>query len=860
MTTKENAMILLATQMKIDASVLQDISHMEIEIRVVPEGGQLLTLLGQKQDEIVMVLLDTDMPDMPGMEVLAIMKERGFTDDIPVIMVSSRGSADWSDKASELGAFSCFSYPTEKENMKSSIANMLRFFWRQKNTMHVIREQNEKLTEEKNRIQNQDELTGCLSFSGFKETARRLIIENPEIPYEIWYCDVKQFKLINNAFGYENGDYMLKWWFCSVAECLDDKEAIGRMSGDKMLVLAYTKEGEELGDQFNKVNAEIDHILSSQGSSYEVDMASGVYLTKPQERLAPDVNHMVDMANVAQRSIKKQKGRNFVVYSEDLWEQKQRAARINQELKGAMERGEISIWLQPQYNYATGEMVGAEALCRWIHPELGFISPGEFIPALEEAGQIPLLDKFVWEEACRYIRKWMEENPDITIALSVNVSRMDIQEPGFLQYMENLLEKYQMSPKMLCLEITESAYIDEPEQLIAVVKKLQGMGFTVEMDDFGSGYSSLNMLKEVPVDVLKLDMKFLSKSGSRSKGGNILSSVIRLSHSLELPVIAEGVETMEQANFLKNMGCNLMQGYWFAKPLPVPEFEKLLKAEMLGEMPRSFKGSGISKLDEVMDSESNSSFIFDSCIGGAMLLECAGKFVDAVMVNDAFYETAGITRKAFEQCRRDILSHMEEKDGKRFLETLATAIKEGIAICEGFRLKNGRILTARYRCVSSGERSSVVFALIEDVTKNYELQEKLNKITEDYYSHMELMPGGFFRYGADGEQKFTFISKSMLDMLGYTREEFMEKFNGSFQEMVYEEDRQRVMRELDLEIKNGVDTCCEYRIEKADGTLKWVYDVGRLIVDEDGQRWYYVVITDIDEHKEILQEQLWSKE
>lgn len=125
---------------------------------------------------------------------------------------------------------------------------------------------------------------------------------------------------------------------------------------------------------------------------------------------------------------------------------------------------------------------------------------------------------------------------------------------------------------------------------------------------------------------------------------------------------------------------------------------------------------------------------------------------------------------------------------------------------------------------------------------------------------MELMPGGFFRYGADGEQKFTFISKSMLDMLGYTREEFMEKFNGSFQEMVYEEDRQRVMRELDLEIKNGVDTCCEYRIEKADGTLKWVYDVGRLIVDEDGQRWYYVVITDIDEHKEILQEQLWSKE
>lgn len=148
---------------------------------------------------------------------------------------------------------------------------------------------------------------------------------------------------------------------------------------------------------------------------------------------------------------------------------------------------------------------------------------------------------------------------------------------------------------------------------------------------------------------------------------------------------------------------------------------------------------------------------------------------------------------------------------------------------------------------------------MEDITETYELQQKLNKVTEEYYSHMELMPGGFLRYDADGKQQFTFVSSSMLDMLGYTLDEFMTKFNGCFPEMVYAEDRERVERELENEISAGRGTCCEYRIEKADGTLKWVYDVGRLVVDEEGHRWYYVVITDIDEHKDILREQLWKR-
>lgn len=854
MDTKENSIILIATTMEIDDDIIQDVFALGAEIVVIPDGYRAVELLEQRYDEVAAVLLDAAAF---GMEALSEINERGWVDDIPVIMMLEEEFGEVMDRAYEMGALDSVSYALGKNGIKNRIVNVLRFFHRQKNAMNLAIEQNIKLSEEKYRMLKQDSLTGCLNFTGFKEEAAALLRQNPQIPYEIWYCDIKQFKLINDAFGYESGDRVLKWWFHAVAECLDEKEAIGRVSEDKMVILAYEKNEGKVGEHFRKVDEELDDFLQEIGISYEVEIAAGIYKTKPEERTQPDVNHMVDMANVAQKNVKGQKGRSLSVYSEELWEKQQRTAQINRELKGAIERREIAIWLQPQYNYATGELVGAEVLCRWIHPELGFISPGEFIPVLEKAGQIPILDRFVWEEACRHIKKWMEEDSGIHIALSVNVSRMDIREAGFLQHMQGLLDKYDLLPEMLRLEITESAYIDEPEQLIEVVKKLRNMGFTVEMDDFGSGYSSLNMLKEVPVDVVKLDMKFLSQGGNRSKGGNILSSVVRLSHNLELPVIAEGVETAEQANFLKNLGCNLMQGYWFAKPLPVLEFEKLLRSQMIGELPAGFTETEIRDLDEIMDAESNSSFIFDSCIGGAMLLECAGDFVDAVMVNDAFYETTGITREGFGRYRKNLLLHMSEEEREQFRGAIKAAVADGVSVNDNYTLKNGRVLRTRYRCISSGVHGDIIFVLLEDVTANHELQEKLDRVTEDYYSQMELMPGGFFRYNADGEQNFTFVSNNMLEMLGYTLDGFLEKFNGCFPDMVYEEDRERIMKELDAEITGGVDTYCEYRIERADGTLKWVYNVGRLIVDEDGKRWYYVVITDIDAHRELLRKQLW---
>ena len=222
----------------------------------------------------------------------------------------------------------------------------------------------------------------------------------------------------------------------------------------------------------------------------------------------------------------------------------------------------------------TGRITGEEALCRWSHEELGWLYPPAFIETLEESGMIYDLDCFVWERVCQDLQRWKAQG--YRRSVSVNVSRCDIREdrdiPGLFR---SLAQAYGLKPDQLRIEITETAFVGNPADLISMTRKLQEYGFTVEMDDFGSGHSSLHMLKEVPVDRIKLDLHFLTESGDPVKGRTIISHIIRMVNDLGMKMIAEGVETEEQAAFLRNEGCSEMQGFHFYKPMPVEEFEKI---------------------------------------------------------------------------------------------------------------------------------------------------------------------------------------------------------------------------------------------------------------------------------------------
>ncbi|MEA4912479.1 MAG: EAL domain-containing protein, partial [Oscillospiraceae bacterium] len=271
-------------------------------------------------------------------------------------------------------------------------------------------------------------------------------------------------------------------------------------------------------------------------------------------------------------------------YSEAMREKMLREQELTEDMEPALQSGQFEVWFQPQFDYQNGKMSGAEALVRWNHPKRGLISPGEFISLFEKNGRIYELDKYVWEASCRQVSAWRDKNY-APLTVSVNVSRIDLYDPQLVDHLVSLVQSYALAPERLHLEITESAYMDNPEQLIDVVCRLHDAGFVVEMDDFGSGYSSLNTLKDVPVDVLKLDVKFLSASISDARSSSILGSVIRMASAIDLRVIAEGVEDVMHAQLLHELGCRFMQGYYFSKPLRPAEMEKMLENATANEAP-----------------------------------------------------------------------------------------------------------------------------------------------------------------------------------------------------------------------------------------------------------------------------------
>jgi EAL domain-containing protein (putative c-di-GMP-specific phosphodiesterase class I) len=283
----------------------------------------------------------------------------------------------------------------------------------------------------------------------------------------------------------------------------------------------------------------------------------------------------IDRAKTACDRIRGDFSRHIAYYNNDFYEKAKYQERLINDIDDAIKNKDLKVYYQPKYSIQgdTPVLRSAEALIRWQHPELGMISPGDFIPLFESNGLIQKLDRYVWKEAAFQVGKWKKEN-GVSVPVSVNVSRMDIYYPKLRDEFIELLEINGLDKNELMLEITESAYADNAEQLVTVIEKLRIDGFLIEMDDFGSGYSSLNMLTTIPIDALKMDMKFIRNMQKDEKSMKLVELVIDIAKFLGIPVIAEGVETEEQLMLLKERGCDIVQGYYFSKPVPPEEFTK----------------------------------------------------------------------------------------------------------------------------------------------------------------------------------------------------------------------------------------------------------------------------------------------
>ncbi len=411
-----------------------------------------------------------------------------------------------------------------------------------------------------------DSLTGLYTREYLYQNISEISQSFRERQYLIIFVDIKNFKIVNDVFGNEFGDYTLQCIAEWVRKDMSEYCRYGRLIGDTFGVCIPASEfsPEELEETLS------NFIIRKENTTYQLLIHLGVYKIQPDD---DDVSVMFDRAHLALSTIQDEYKTHIAYYNKEIREKLLWNQKISSQLGEAIRTREVRPYLQPIAD-RQGNIVGAEALARWIHPEHGFMSPALFIPVFEKNGMIAEVDKHIWRCACEILSRWHKGNRNLFI--SVNISPKDFYFIDVITEIKNLVNEFQIPPALLRIEITETVMMSEAEDRMQILEDFRKSGFIVEMDDFGSGYSSLNMLKDMPVDVLKIDMKFLGKTGDADKAKTIVKNIIHLSEELGISALTEGVETKEQYQILSQMGCSLFQGYYFAKPLPLEDFEKLL--------------------------------------------------------------------------------------------------------------------------------------------------------------------------------------------------------------------------------------------------------------------------------------------
>lgn len=544
--------ILIVEDNEINRAMLYEILAGEYKVLEAENGQAALDILEQYRDNIMLILLDVMMPVMDGYTFLKKIKEDAELALIPVIVMTQGDSEEDEVKALSNGATDFVPKPYRPQVIRHRVASIIKL----RETAAIVN------------LLQYDRLTEFYSKEFFYQKVREQLQRDTEKEYTLVCSNIENFKLYNDSFGVTAGDHLLQKVARLTREKFGEDVVYGRFGADRFLFLMERAHEQEEREAFPE-----GYISKIK----DVVLKWGVY-----EILDPTVpvEQMCDRALLAADLIKGQYNQHVAVYDNALRGKMLREKAITDCMEAALAQGQFTVYFQPKYSLSSESMAGAEALVRWIHPEWGFMSPGEFIPLFEKNGFISRLDQYIWEQVCMCLKEWNEKEY-VSLPVSVNVSRIDFYQIGLVDTLESIVKKYDINPSSLHLEVTESAYSEDPVQIINTVNELRERGFIIELDDFGSGYSSLNMFNQMKMDILKLDMKFIQNEMAKPVDQSILNYIIGMSHGLGLSVVAEGVETKEQLERLREIECDYVQGYYFAKPMPKNEYESLLKAQPL---------------------------------------------------------------------------------------------------------------------------------------------------------------------------------------------------------------------------------------------------------------------------------------
>ncbi len=430
--------------------------------------------------------------------------------------------------------------------------------------------QSGKTLEIVDKIVNLDDLTGLYNLKRFNEIASNLIKKNHEKQFAVVYSDINNFKFVNDAFGFLEGDRILKEFANTLLDDHDNMSVVGRINSDKFIALYPYTSSQKLKERVMAINHSFKRSQQEIMPTGNINIISGACIVNPY---TGGVTAAIDNANIARKSIKAAGKTDFVLYNDYLESQIFKEMDITTNMVQALDDHEFRIFLQPKISFKDSTLIGAEALVRWFRADGTIVSPGEFIPVFEKNGFITSLDFYVYEEVCRLIRNWLDTGRK-AVPISVNVSRVHILDPDFAKKFKAIIDAYKIPPELIELELTESIFLNTVDEAVWLMEQFKSYGFSISIDDFGSGYSSLNLLKELPADVIKIDKGFFRKDKLLEKDKIIVSSVVNLAKNLHMLVLCEGVETENQAHFLRSIDCDIAQGYLYSKPIPICDYEE----------------------------------------------------------------------------------------------------------------------------------------------------------------------------------------------------------------------------------------------------------------------------------------------
>ena len=581
-----------------------------------------------------------------------------------------------------------------------------------------------------------DAATGLLGKEAFFDEAAAYLRHSGARDVSIVCFDVDHFKLFNDLHGLDCGDELLRYLGRALALRFspDGAQPLARLAADTFALCAT-------GIRPERVERILVDISSECPNGIDAIVRAGVYRI---EDPASPVSIMCDRAVIALRTVKGSYFDRVALYDPGMREALVLEREVVAGIGSALREDRIELFLQPKCNIRTGKIVGAEALARWRHPERGIVAPGEFIPLIERNGLVCSLDLRVWEKTAAWIRGLIDEGVQ-PVPVSVNVSRADIYLVDVAAELHALVERYGIEPSLIEVEITESAYSERPDRIVAAFDELAERGFTVLMDDFGSGYSSLNMLKDINVDVLKIDMRFLDRDDRRSK--DIMESVIRMARWLDLPVIAEGVETREQVNFLLDVGCSYAQGYYYARPMEAAAFEALLTdGSKVQHEQCALQDARRPILDfrDLLHENTISDRMLSSIIGSVALYSYADGDLRLIRGNEAYRRLIATLGEGVNGAEEggSLLPFVHDEDR----DALVAAAEETVRSCpdDGVEVVVRRMGTngchwhkMRLFHLNTTNGSATVYGSVTDVTERMEYMEALRKSEQRFEMTLE---------------------------------------------------------------------------------------------------------------------------